>query len=120
MISEIMTDPFGTKYPPAVLEANELLRTILRCCWPRIPSYCNDIIKILTVCWLNVEDEDSLPNNSTGRDKLRSELNTTATVLSAIMRAQEPNLAERVSPLIEKEPLLGALFTPGRTNPSTS
>ncbi|KAH8681612.1 hypothetical protein BX600DRAFT_28060 [Xylariales sp. PMI_506] len=110
MIDEITTDPFGTKHPPALFAAIRLLQAIMRCCWPRVDAYCNEIIKILTVCYLNVEDEDGFLGDVPGRGEIKSQLARTADVLSAIMTSKGRDLAQTVSPLLEKEPLLGELF----------
>lgn len=106
MISEIATDPFGTKYPPALFAALQLLQAIMRSCWPRIPVYCNEIIRILTVCYLNVEEDEDF----SGKDQLKGELQKTARFLAAVMKSQDANLPKRVAMLIEKEPSLHQLF----------
>ncbi|KAI1452543.1 hypothetical protein F4805DRAFT_470786 [Annulohypoxylon moriforme] len=113
MISEIMTDPFGTKHPPTLASATQLLQTILRNCWPRVPHYCNEIVKILMLCWLNIEDEDSFPDGSPTADDLKAELTKTADILSAVMRASKVDLHDRVHVLVEKEPQLSQLFRDG-------
>lgn len=110
MLSEIMTDPFGTKHPPTLTSATKLLQAILRNCWPRIQHYCNEIIKMLMLCWLNIEDEESFPHNSPIANDLKSNLTQTARMLSAIMKAAQIDFRRRVDPLIEKEPRLSKLF----------
>ncbi|OTB14123.1 hypothetical protein K445DRAFT_23904 [Daldinia sp. EC12] len=111
MLSEIMTDPFGTKHPPTLASGTELLQTILLNCWPRIPYYCNEIVKMLMLCWLNIEDEESFARDSPIAQELKYGLSQTATLLSAIMKAAKVNFGERVDPLVEKEPRLGKLFS---------
>ncbi|KAI2471287.1 hypothetical protein F4781DRAFT_440710 [Annulohypoxylon bovei var. microspora] len=110
MVSEIMTDPFGTKHPPTLVSATQLLQAVLRNCWPRIPHYCNEIVKTLMLCWLNVEDEDSFPDASSVANDLKARLTSTADMLSAVMKASQVNLHNRVGVLIEKEPQLNELF----------
>ncbi|KAI0889580.1 uncharacterized protein GGS22DRAFT_182924 [Annulohypoxylon maeteangense] len=110
MVSEIMTDPFGTKHPPTLASATQLLQTILRNCWPRIPHYCNEVVKILMLCWLNIEDEDSFSSTSPIANDLKVELTKTADILSAVMKASKVDFHERVGVLIEKEPQLSKLF----------
>ncbi|KAK6953908.1 hypothetical protein Daesc_003870 [Daldinia eschscholtzii] len=110
MLSEIMTDPFGTKHPPTLVSGTKLLQTILLNCWPRIPYYCNEIVKMLMLCWLNIEDEESFARGSPTAHELKSKLSQTATMLSAIMKAANVNFRERVDPLVEREPRLGKLF----------
>ncbi|KAI1763161.1 hypothetical protein GGR53DRAFT_521153 [Hypoxylon sp. FL1150] len=110
MASEILTDPFGTKHPPTLLSAVQLLQAMLRKCWPRIPHYCNEILKALTLSWLNIKDEDSFHSDDLTVSELKSELVKSADMLSAIMKATRSDLSERVNPLIEKEPELSKLF----------
>ncbi|KAI1336057.1 hypothetical protein F5Y15DRAFT_419273 [Xylariaceae sp. FL0016] len=110
MISEIMTDPFGTKHPPTLLIANRFLQAILSSCWPRMPHYCNDIVKILVLCWLNINDEDSFPPGSPSPAELRSDLAKTAAMLQTIMKAANEDMGPRIDPIIEKEPGLDSLF----------
>ncbi|XDG09944.1 hypothetical protein ABKA04_009559 [Annulohypoxylon sp. FPYF3050] len=110
MVSEVMTDPFGTKHPPTLTSAIQLLQAILRNCWPRIPHYCNEIVKTLMLCWLNIEDEDSFPDSSPVANDLKAGLTQTADMLSAVMKASQGDLQDRVGVLIEKEPQLRNLF----------
>ncbi|KAI0854093.1 hypothetical protein F5Y00DRAFT_876 [Daldinia vernicosa] len=110
MLSEVMIDPFGTKHPPTLSSATNLLQAILRNCWPRIQHYCNEVIKMIMLCWLNIEDEESLPPNSPIANDLKSRLTQTANMLSAIMKAAQIDFRQRVDPLIEKEPQLKELF----------
>ncbi|ORY59663.1 uncharacterized protein BCR38DRAFT_526961 [Pseudomassariella vexata] len=111
MVSQVMIDPFGTKYPPVLHAGARLLQVIMRCCWPRMPGYCDEVVKVLTVCALNIEDEDAFPEGAAGKEKLKSELMRTADMLSAVIKAEGIDLSKRVIPLIEKEPSLAQLFT---------
>ncbi|KAI1382419.1 hypothetical protein F4677DRAFT_440213 [Hypoxylon crocopeplum] len=116
MVSDILTDPFGTKHPPTLYSAAKLLQAVLRNCWPRIPHYGNEVVKMLMLCWLNIEDEESFPSTGPSADDLKAELTKTADMLAAVMKAAKEDLSERVNPLIEKEPHLSQLF---RTNNSS-
>ncbi|KAI8959240.1 hypothetical protein F5Y11DRAFT_350755 [Daldinia sp. FL1419] len=110
MLSEIMTDPFGAKHPPTLASGIKLLQTILRNCWPRIPHYCNEVIKILMLCWLVIEDEETFSHDSPIANDLKSGLTQAAGMLSAIMKAAQIDFRKRVDPLIEKGPFLDKLF----------
>lgn len=120
MVAEIMTEPFGTNYPPSLLAANQLIQTIMRCCWPRIGGYGTEIIRILTTCYLNVEDEDSFPSGSPCKGDLKNALSKTAQILARILESEKVSLSETVSPLVEKEPLLAELFTFTEAPPSAA
>ncbi|KAI3329249.1 hypothetical protein HD806DRAFT_530646 [Xylariaceae sp. AK1471] len=111
MISEILTDPFGTKYPPTLLSTTRLLQAVLQTCWPRMPHYCNEITKTMMLCWLNIEDEDSFSPSEPTKAELKQQLIKTIEVLSAIMIAAKLDMSDRVSPLVAKEPQLRSLFT---------
>lgn len=110
MVSEIMTSPFGTKHPPTLRSATNLLQAVLRTCWPRIPHYRNDIVKMLMLCWLNIEDEESLSPDSPTAKELISGLANAADMLYAVTKAAHVDLSECVNPLVEKEPQLTNLF----------
>lgn len=121
MISGIMTNPFETKHPQSVLAATQLLQAILRCCWPRISAYRNEIIRALTVCWLNIADEDTWPTSdktAPTKQELETQLIKAAALLSSVIRndaqagQDQPGtmLDDLVSPLVKKEPLLAPLF----------
>ncbi|KAI1801820.1 hypothetical protein F4811DRAFT_435080 [Daldinia bambusicola] len=116
LLSEIMTDPFGTKHPPTLVSSTKLLQAVLQNCWPRIPHYCDEIVKMLMLSWLNVDDEESLARDGAAADELRPGLAQTATMLSAVMNAANVDLEERVGPLVEKDPRLGKLFHSARLN----
>jgi hypothetical protein len=108
-----MTDPFGPQYPPVLLAATRLLGSVMRCCWPRVPKYCDDIVKILMLCWLNIEeDEDPAPAGDIKKDQLKSELTNAASMLYAVMDTEASTLSGRTAPLIEQQPLLKGLFQP--------
>lgn len=117
MVSEILTDPFGTKHPPTLSSAILLLQAILRACWPRIPRYCNEIVKMLMLSWLNIADEESFQPDDDNANALKAKLAETADMLSAVMKAAHVDLSERVMPLIEKEPQLDNLFNRNKNYP---
>ncbi|RYC62528.1 hypothetical protein CHU98_g3687 [Xylaria longipes] len=107
---EILVDPFGTQYPPTLLSAIHLLQAVLRTCWPRVPHYCNEIIKIAMLSWLNIEDDDSFSNNEPTKTELKQQLTKTVEALSAITTAAKLDMSERVRPLVAKDPQLRSLF----------
>lgn len=111
MISEILVDPFGTQYPPTLLSAIYLLQAVLQTCWPRVPHYCNEIIKIAMLSWLNIEDDSSSSTKESTKVELKQQLTRTIEALSAIMTAAKLEMSERVHPLVAKDPQLRCLFT---------
>ncbi|KAH7035688.1 uncharacterized protein B0I36DRAFT_264958 [Microdochium trichocladiopsis] len=67
MLSAIISDPFATVHPASLIAALDALRAVQNTCWPRVPNYANNIIKMLMLCWLRIE-EDEHSNNSDGQD----------------------------------------------------
>ena len=108
MYSAIMTDPFALSYPPLLLAAIESLQCTISVCWPRIaqsPTQ-DEVIRILVLCWLNInEDTASKPPND-----VEGALVKTASMLAAALKANKIDTAEKVAPLIAKEPRLESLF----------
>ncbi|KAK5624729.1 hypothetical protein RRF57_000445 [Xylaria bambusicola] len=116
MISEILVDPFGTKYPPMLLSTTRLLHAVLQTCWPRIPHYCNEVIKIVMLAWLHIGDEDSFTFDVQTKAELKQQLIKTVEILSAIMAAAKLDMSDRISPLVTREPQLRSLFTSHKTS----
>ncbi|KAI1178819.1 hypothetical protein F4777DRAFT_575765 [Nemania sp. FL0916] len=110
MISEILVDPFGTKHPPTLLHVTQLLQVVLLTCWPRIPHYCNEIIRSMMLAWLNIEDDDDFPSDTPTKAELKQELTRTVEMLSAVAVAAKLDMSDRVGPLVAKEPKLRPLF----------
>ena len=106
--STIMTDPFALSYPPLLLAAIESLQSTIAICWPRIaqsPTQ-DEIIKILVVCWLNVHDDKAAKPPG----QIDEALIKTASMLSEALKSAKVDPAEKIAPLIAKEPLLEGLF----------
>ncbi|KAI1818344.1 hypothetical protein GGS20DRAFT_581455 [Poronia punctata] len=111
LVTEILTDPFGTKYPQALLSATLLLQEVLQTCWPRAQHYCNVVIRCIMICWLNIEDDDSLTTDKRTEAQLKQHLARVAETLFAIMAAAKLDISDRLSPLVGKEPRLRSLFS---------
>lgn len=113
MHSEFMTNPFAPLAPDTLQSALCSLETVILNCWPRLstPAYQDELIKTLTVCFLNIHDESDRPNQ--GLVQIKTSLAHTAALLSKATKkgAGEGNiLKEKVAPLIAQEPLLAELF----------
>ncbi|KAI0397811.1 hypothetical protein F5Y17DRAFT_454696 [Xylariaceae sp. FL0594] len=110
LVTEVLTDPFGTKYPPTLLSAIRLLQEVLQACWPRMPHYCNEVLRCTMLCWLNIEDDDALQSDQLAKAQLKQQLVKTMEMLTAVMNASSLDMLDRVSPLVTKEPQLQPLF----------
>ncbi|KAJ9155112.1 hypothetical protein NKR23_g2546 [Pleurostoma richardsiae] len=109
--SATMTDPFATSHMPSLLSAVRALQTTISTCWPRIARtpWQEEIIRILVLCWLNIQDAKVQGSD----DIIKAELTKTANMLSAVAtQAGQEDFQEKVAPLVAKEPLLSQLFPP--------
>ena len=82
-----------------------------------MPHYCNDIVRGLMLCWLNVEEEEA-DEGSFPAAELKAELVKAADMLAAIMQAVDDDMDERVARLVEAEPGLLELFRPAMSRDS--
>ena len=117
MTCAILAEPFGTTHPPMLHSAIAVLQALLRTCWPRVPHYCNDIVRGLMLCWLNVEEEEE-EEGSFPAAELKAELVKTADMLAAVMQAADDDMDERVATLVKAEPGLLELFRSAKSRDS--
>lgn len=61
VIESVICDPFGADHPGVLTSAAEALIVIMTNCWPRISNTkrVEQILRILSVCWLNMNNEAS-------------------------------------------------------------
>ena len=116
MTCAILAEPFGTTHPPMLQSATAVLQALLRTCWPRVPHYCNDIVRGLMLCWLNVEEEEEA--DSFPAAELKAELVKAADMLAAVMQAADDDIDKRVATLVKAEPGLLELFRPAKSRDS--
>ncbi|CAG9977838.1 unnamed protein product [Clonostachys byssicola] len=116
MFSSVITDPFIISRPTALLEAVKTLNACLRNCWPRIssePKYTAEVIRIISICWLNLYDGE-LASRPSGRDLtlLTDELRRSADIMHALSKNEDSSqLSNDLVPILQKEPRLSKLFS---------
>ena len=62
LLSNTLSHPFATAYPPLLLAALQALEAILKFDWPRVAYHRGEILRGLVTCWLKVEEEDQQRN----------------------------------------------------------
>src|SRR5438552_8678787 len=83
LLSDILSEPFGTAYPPLLIATVKTLQTIILTDWPRIPAHRAEVLRGLTFCWLRLmEDELNVPSSY----ELKQGLKDTLKVLRAAVR----------------------------------
>ncbi len=103
-----MADPFAMRYLPAVVAAVGALRATIGACWPRLAKtpWQEEVLKMLMLCWLNMEEETETPETK----ELRVQLMRAADMQLAVMRAAGVDVGASVGPLVARGPRLGGLF----------
>ncbi|CAH0025548.1 unnamed protein product [Clonostachys rhizophaga] len=116
MFSSVLTDPFIISRPTALLEAVKTLNACLRNCWPRIssePKYTAEVIRIISICWLNLYDGE-LASRPSSRDLtlLTDELRRSADIMHALSKTENSSqISTDLVPILQKEPRLSKLFS---------
>ena len=58
LLSNILSHPFATAYPPLLMAALQTLEAIIKIDWPRVTYHRAEILRGLVSCWLKTEEED--------------------------------------------------------------
>lgn len=58
ILSDTLTNPFGTSYLPLIVAAVEATRTMILNAWPRISGWRGEILNAIGVCWVNIWDDE--------------------------------------------------------------
>ncbi|EKJ69349.1 hypothetical protein NXS19_007633 [Fusarium pseudograminearum] len=116
MSSSIMTDPFAVSYPPTLLATTQLIGAIIGNAWPRIrePEHMENVIRILSLCWLNTleEIEDGVSQvQKKDLQALSQELESKAKALEALWTEDTSKRPSDLDEALEKEPKLARLFS---------
>lgn len=109
-----MNDPFMISHPSTVVEAARALNACLTTCWPRLTANEQELgrlIRIVSVCWLNLHDGDLSSQPSLGdRSELAEELKRTAQMISALQKTSKSQVSSEMPAIVAREPSLSQLF----------
>ncbi|KAJ2905476.1 uncharacterized protein MKZ38_005352 [Zalerion maritima] len=74
MYSPILDDPFSTSHPSSLIAATKAVQIVLRNCWPRMDQkhYQDEIVKMLTLSWINILDDVELAKNDPSMARLEN------------------------------------------------
>jgi hypothetical protein len=113
MFTSILQDPFALAYLPAVSKTVEALNATLANCWTRIPTptHTEQIINILTICWLNLHDADaSSQEKNREMARLDEQLKMAAACIQATWLQVNPSPPQLMAMVIRREPRVAQLF----------
>lgn len=113
IISSVMTDPFATAYLPSILAAADALAAIIANCWPRLSelSHVERIVSIISLCWINVHNDDAATQLSTAdKELLLRRLTRISDMLQALWEQCGIKPPTKLNEVVQAEPRLSALF----------
>ncbi|RBR11173.1 uncharacterized protein FIESC28_09163 [Fusarium coffeatum] len=115
MSSSIMTDPFAVAHPPTLRATTQLLGAIIANTWPRVrePEHMDNVIRILSLCWLNLLEElehGSSQDQSEDLQALSQELISQGEALKALWADDAPRRPPKLDEVLKQEPKLSGLF----------
>lgn len=121
MLKGVIADPFASARPETVAEGVKALQVVIQNCWPRLVEgvWAEEVLVILVLGWVGLLDHDGGKGKEREKgavDGIREELKKTAQMLAAVAETGGVDLAEKVKPLVAKEPGLAEMFNKeGRT-----
>lgn len=68
LLSDTLTNPFGTSYLPLIVAAVEATRTLILNAWPRISGWRGEILNAIGVCWVSIWDDEREGTLGGGKD----------------------------------------------------
>lgn len=114
MVSLVMTDPFAVSHPLTLIAATQTMSAIITNSWPRIreTEHMENVVRILSLCWLNVSEEIEHEASRTLADinTLSRELAHTARILQALWDHDASQCPAKLSEALKQEPRLSNLF----------
>ncbi|CAG7562436.1 unnamed protein product [Fusarium equiseti] len=115
MSSSIMTDPFAVAHPPTLRATTQLLGAIITNAWPRVreSEHMDNVIRILSLCWLNLLEELEHGSSQDQREDLQAlsqELMSQGEALKALWADDTPKRPPKLDEVLKQEPKLSELF----------
>jgi len=104
--SAILSDPFLASQTPCLMAALDEMQATLLCCWPRVSAnYMNDIIKAISLCWLNIADFKPEKPTQAMTD-LEQRLREVSRLASELVGDKDPRVAQALGPLLIQPPIV--------------
>lgn len=73
LLSEILSGPFATAYPPLLQASLQAIQVLIVIIWPRIKYHGPKLLEGLAICWLSIED-NAMPSEYLRRVQANIEL----------------------------------------------
>jgi len=104
MLSQVLTNPFSSLHSSSLLAGIKAMQSVILNGWPRMTANRAEVLKTLTLCWLQCEDSSAM-----NMDQIKGELTITVQMLR---QATEDNcdFDADVEALVAADNRLGSLF----------
>lgn len=104
-VTGVLADPFGPSCPALLSTAATTSKVIIVNSWPRMAFHRGEVLKGLTVCWINLSKEDS------DHADTKASLKEAAVLLQTALQ-NEVDIDKEFKELIATEKTLEGLFPP--------
>nr|POE71933.1 uncharacterized protein CFP56_11809 [Quercus suber] len=107
MLSDTLTHPLASAYMPLLANAAKAMQAVILNAWPRMKGYRGEVLRGLTICWLNLQDVD----DDQAAQELRSDLKVAVQMLRVVLKAdQEVDFEVECKGLVNADEMLDNLL----------
>lgn len=97
LLSEILSAPFATAYPPLLQASLQAIQVLVVIIWPRVKYHRSELLEGLAICWLSIEDEAT---QSEYLQIIQANIKLTVKLVTSILR-DDSNVVESYRKLID-------------------
>jgi hypothetical protein len=87
MLTQSLSHPHGTASLPMLHSAITALQALSRNCWPRMALHRAEVLKGISLCWLNADESET--RDREGINQLKEALRDTVALLRMILQDEE-------------------------------
>lgn len=106
LLSQIMSAPFATAYPPLIDASINAVEAVLVNVWPRVAYHRGEILQGLVICWCRIEAEGM---NSKDLQRIQTNIQRIVNLITEILK-KDLEVADEYQILINSDGRLRDLF----------
>lgn len=97
LLSEILSGPSATAYPPLLQTSLHAIQVLVVTIWPRVKYHRSRLLQGLAICWLSIEDEAT---QSECLNRIQANIKHTVKLVTSVLGVNS-NLADDYRKLID-------------------
>lgn len=101
MLSQILSAPFATAYPPLLEASVHAMDAVIVHVWPRVAYHRGEILEGLIICWCRIQGEEE-ERQSTELLRIQTNIHRTVKLVTAILKP-DVNVLEEYQTLIDAD-----------------